>query len=117
MNLVKLSLVASVPLILAGCLKPPSIPQQEQDIQNVIGCVEQHWGEPVLQVAGECFQGAESAAVDVIADVEVIAEGAGAVAAAMPAAYAQDPRVQTKLTEKRAAKAKTVQAPAAAPAK
>jgi hypothetical protein len=100
--------------LFAGCLQPRSVTQQLVDGQALFNCVSSHWGEPPLQLAGECADGALAVVEDVIADIEMLLQKhtpdagssdagaeAGAPAGADP--YAGDPHVQALVAKKAAA--------------
>jgi hypothetical protein len=71
--------------LLVGCLQPRPAATQIADFTAAESCIQQHWGEPIENLAGECVGGEVAVAEDLIADIEAIAEGGAVLAGSDPA--------------------------------
>jgi hypothetical protein len=104
-------------VVLIACFKQAPTPgQQVQDFNAGLQCNIAHWGEPFPQLVADCWQGDVTAAVDGIADIEVLFEtqaaqsdagvDAGATAVALVQTsfpYKDNLQVMTRLSAKRLA--------------
>jgi hypothetical protein len=90
-----------------GCLQPKPATTQVADFTAAEACIQQHWGEPIERLAGDCVAGEIAAAEDLVADIEAIAEGGAIVGGSDPAKvraafpYADRARVVSKIDAKR----------------
>lgn len=73
---------------------PAQAAKSAGDIATEVGCVAQHWGQPVSAVAVACFGGEESLAIDAIAAWEALMQKRGAPPTP---AYRADARVAQKV--------------------
>jgi hypothetical protein len=98
---------------LLACLVPRSLPQQVADGETVVACVvtDIQAGKPIAVIATDCAGGAETAIIDIIADLEA----AAGLSAAAHAKYVADPRVKTSLAKRYPALAMPSSAPPCTP--
>jgi hypothetical protein len=78
-------MLASIVVGVTACLTPKPFGSQVADFTAAEGCIQQHWGEPITQLAGECVGGELAAAEDLIADIEAAFELGATAGAGDPA--------------------------------
>jgi hypothetical protein len=89
------SLSVAAVTALTGCPKAiDTVVKDGPDIVAATACVEQHWGEPVSQMAKDCTGQDEQLAIDLISGLEVLLQKRGAQPTP---AYRADARVGTKV--------------------
>lgn len=79
-----LLILAACAALCCSCIAQPAMSQQIATFQATELCVEEHWGEALDLLAGDCLGGIVSAAEDVAADIEAIAEGAAVLSGKSP---------------------------------
>jgi hypothetical protein len=94
-----------LPALLLSCQSQParSPTQQVADFGGLAVCVADHWGEPIPQLAGDCFQSEEQAAADFVADIGAIFSKQSPPAA-LPAEWLKTPSVQLAMKKRQGSK-------------